>query len=213
MVTLREKNGDTLQGMATEASVMAGLSEEPVEFVYEETSTIVRPGVDPQGAMLQWYRDRLSGTPLPTGSDENEDDGADEGDPEARAVYLLDLVNHAETVGIDVATLVQRAIQVRREFLVATGAIRDRAARYTATFDPQAWVNDHSVNVDPEGETEWDCTEFLDAHPALLMEIDAAIDRDDEWVDASDVLRDDPNMPEWAREWTGPFVITVFRHF
>ncbi len=209
MVTLQAKNGETLYDVAAEASVMAGLSEEPVEFVYEDTRTIVRPGVSTQGAMLQWEQDRLSATPLPRDNDEDEG----EEDPETRAADLLELVQHAEEVGIDVATLVMRAIQVRRSFLVATGAIRDRAARYLATFDPQAWVNDHAVNVDPEGDTEWDCTAFLDAHPALLMEIDAAIDRNDEWLDNDDVLRGDPNIPSWAGEWTGPFVITVFRHF
>ena len=33
--------------------------------------------------------------------------------------------------------------------------------RYIATFTPQAWVRDNAIEVDPEGPTQWNCTEEL----------------------------------------------------
>ena len=74
------------------------------------------------------------------------------------------------------------------------------SARYTATFHPQAWIRDNAVEVDAEGETSWDCSEFLASAPADWREATLARGRD-----YDDILRDDPNAPEWVREWRGPF--------
>jgi hypothetical protein len=77
--------------------------------------------------------------------------------------------------------------------------------RYIATFTPKAWVrNNGLVEVDPEGPTQWNCTKEL----MLLAPQDRAqIVRDGH--DRLDLLKDDPNAPEWIREWAGPFDIHV----
>lgn len=84
--------------------------------------------------------------------------------------------------------------------------------RFVARFYPQAWVRDNAIEVDPEGDTEWDVTiEFATLpsdYRAMLLE---EIDRHDEALDRDDVLKGDPNAPEWVREWQGPFSIYVRR--
>lgn len=66
-----------------------------------------------------------------------------------------------------------------------------------ATFLPQAWVNDHAIEVDPEGETTFDVTEVV-AHD-IFSYPDNSYDSDD--------LR---NLgPDWIKNWHGPFEITV----
>mgnify|MGYP001381100331 CR=1 FL=1 len=87
--------------------------------------------------------------------------------------------------------------------------------RFQARFSPQAWVNDHAIDVDPQGPTTWDATDAVASMPAeyrdqLVNEIDA----DDpfgwgEALDAWDWLHDDPNAPQWVRDWSGPFSIWV----
>jgi hypothetical protein len=62
-------------------------------------------------------------------------------------------------------------------------------------FHPQAWVNDHAIAVDPEGESEWDVGEG----PAHLKSNS----------DESDNLRHHPNAPAWVRAWRGPFFIGI----
>lgn len=81
-----------------------------------------------------------------------------------------------------------------------------------ATFRPEAWVRDEAVECDAEGDTEWNPRPYLEAErPDLLPEILAVCASDGEWQDDSDLLADDPAMPEWARQWTKvcPFTITV----
>lgn len=72
-----------------------------------------------------------------------------------------------------------------------------------ATFHPQAWVNDYAIDVDPEGETSWDCT------------YDFLVELPDGWEDDDafdlDRLRDDPAAPAWVSEWRGPFYVTLDR--
>lgn len=58
---------------------------------------------------------------------------------------------------------------------------------------PQAWVNNNAVDVDPEGETDFDCPWFGD------------LPRSDS--EESDDLRD--FGPEWVRDWSGPFYVEV----
>lgn len=83
--------------------------------------------------------------------------------------------------------------------------------RYRASFVAQAWIRDHAVAVDPQGPTEWDCTEYVaELGPEWLaraMEngVDGQDAEDFEGSDHDDLLRLDPAAPEWVREWTGPF--------
>lgn len=84
--------------------------------------------------------------------------------------------------------------------------------RYTARFYPQAWIKDHAVGVDAQGDVEWDVTEAVHALPAdyraeLLREIDD--DSDHEALDRDDLLQSDPRAPRWVREWNGPFSIRI----
>lgn len=86
--------------------------------------------------------------------------------------------------------------------------------RYKAKFIPQAWINDYAFPIDPEGEIEWDCTTFVTSPPAWCERFsEAAVQRKIEengyFLDADDVLKNDPTSPEWVRRWRGPFTITV----
>lgn len=89
------------------------------------------------------------------------------------------------------------------------------ALTYTARFTPQAWVRDYAIDVDPEGETEWDVTAEVVADPKYWAGLGLAgfvSDGTDEVVDNDDSLKADPNAPEWVRAWTGPFIIEVTAH-
>lgn len=83
-----------------------------------------------------------------------------------------------------------------------------------ARFTPQAWVNDYAVDVDPEGDQEWDATAELANVPfgykwRLLDELRT----NGQVCDDYDWFRSDPNAPKWVREWQGPFTITLrFTH-
>ena len=75
---------------------------------------------------------------------------------------------------------------------------------YVATFQPQAWVKDQAIDVDAEGETSWDCSAYLSRRVAdRLPQVEEALAGQGEWRDESDVLRNDPNAPQWVREWSG----------
>lgn len=83
---------------------------------------------------------------------------------------------------------------------------------YMAEFTAEAWLNDHAISVDPEGDTVWDATVAVKESSEYFSR-EAA--RNGDWIDVqdnSDVLKDDPNAPEWVREWSGPFTIRVTRH-
>lgn len=86
--------------------------------------------------------------------------------------------------------------------------------KYTANFQPEAWVNDCAIPVDPQGPTEWDCTSFVDDDVRAYL--DECAERRNEslthWngvLDNDDVFKRDPAAPEWVREWRGPFTIRV----
>lgn len=80
--------------------------------------------------------------------------------------------------------------------------------RLVATFTPQAWINDYAHTVDAEGPTEWDPTAYLAEHaPHVIAELEAG--EFSTWNDREDLLKGDPNAPEWVREWSGPFEIDV----
>lgn len=83
--------------------------------------------------------------------------------------------------------------------------------RYHAHFNPEAWVDDDAVSVDPLGPCGWDCTTFIHNHD-LTEHVNKAYDSAFEhWLDEHDLLKDDPAAPAWVRDWDGPFTITVER--
>lgn len=75
--------------------------------------------------------------------------------------------------------------------------------RIIATFNPQAWFNDCSFDVDPEGETQFDVTDAV-----LAMDKDVALSMED-GRDNTDDLRFTAHAPQWVRDWGGPFCIEV----
>lgn len=64
-----------------------------------------------------------------------------------------------------------------------------------AEFTPQAWINDYAVEVDPQGPTVWE-----------VGDVPADVGSDDY---KSDDLRFHPNAPQWVKDWSGPFYITI----
>lgn len=64
-------------------------------------------------------------------------------------------------------------------------------------FHPQAWVNDWAIEVDPQGETEWEAGDVADDIADNTYE--------------SDDLRFHDNAPQWVRDWTGPFYVEILR--
>jgi len=72
-----------------------------------------------------------------------------------------------------------------------------------AKFYAQAWVNDYAIDVDPEGETEWNVTDDI-----IALGKEAALNIKDN-RDESDNLRYSEKAPQWVKEWRGPFYITV----
>lgn len=64
-------------------------------------------------------------------------------------------------------------------------------------------MNDYAIPVDPEGDTTWDATSYIEqmreSHPSWAK---TTLERG---KDYDDILREDPNAPEWIREWRGPF--------
>ena len=72
-----------------------------------------------------------------------------------------------------------------------------------AKFYPQAWVNDYAIDVDPEGDTEWDATPEI-----LAMTVADRIKLKDNSYETDD-LQYGVNAPQWVANWSGPFYITV----
>lgn len=84
-----------------------------------------------------------------------------------------------------------------------------KTIKILAHFTPEAWVNDYAIEVDAQGDREWDATSA-----ALALKADdldallAGIGRWDEVTDFED-LKDEPNAPEWVRNWHGPFTLRL----
>lgn len=83
-------------------------------------------------------------------------------------------------------------------------------AQFTARFVPEVWINDAAIACDPEGETEWDCTEGFEAltedYRGSLL---AKIEQNGEALDKWDCLQQANTAPEWVRRWSGPFDLYV----
>jgi hypothetical protein len=99
--------------------------------------------------------------------------------------------------------------------MITDAAIASRIhSRYRARFQPQAWIRDYAVDIDPEGETQWDVTP---EHLARLVGVamrhrfyplsfeDALREATETSTDLSDELREDPAAPAWVRAHRGPF--------
>lgn len=92
-----------------------------------------------------------------------------------------------------------------------TPSLGESAAAFTrilARFSPQAWINDYAVEVDPQGETEWDATVAFGALSLSYRERVLA-----DGLDIDDALKGDPAAPEWVRHWQGPFSIYVEQYY
>lgn len=81
--------------------------------------------------------------------------------------------------------------------------------KITATFTPEAWVNNQAIEVDAEGPVSWDATSYAATKPEYLQRFITAFDGDlnGEILDNDDVFKHDPDAPKWIRNWTGPFSI------
>jgi hypothetical protein len=72
-----------------------------------------------------------------------------------------------------------------------------------ARFNPQAWVNGHAIDADPEGESLFDVTPEITA-----MGTAAALRlKDNDY--GTDNLRNAAGAPAWIRDWQGPFWVEV----
>ncbi len=86
------------------------------------------------------------------------------------------------------------------------------AGRIVAHFQPEAWINDYAVAIDPEGPQEWDATDWFAALPADYRAVlDEDLELDGEALDGDDLFGDDPAAPAWVGEHRGPSTITVRR--
>lgn len=83
--------------------------------------------------------------------------------------------------------------------------------KFIAEFAPQAWQNDYAIPVDPEGDTKWDATSFVEG---MLRGDEPGLDKEQarDWLqrtlqsgDIDDILAQDPQAPAWVRDWSGPF--------
>lgn len=80
-------------------------------------------------------------------------------------------------------------------------------ASYIARFEGST----ESGYVD-EPSAEWDCTDFLHNsgyHDAMLVDVQDSIDRGG--FNSGADFKSDPAAPQWVRDWSGPFTITVRR--
>lgn len=71
---------------------------------------------------------------------------------------------------------------------------------WKARFVPQAWINNHAVDVDAQGATEWQLSDE-DAEIAIPEACHVCSDLD--------YLQDHENAPAWVRNWHGPFYIEL----
>ena len=84
------------------------------------------------------------------------------------------------------------------------------STRYTATFHPQAWVNDYAIEVDHDGPNSWDCSEeFAQLGDVYADQLLTDIEAFGEALDSFDWFKDDPAAPQWVRDHRGPFDIYI----
>lgn len=71
-------------------------------------------------------------------------------------------------------------------------------------FQPEAWINDYAVEVDDEGPDTWKVSTEM---------AERILDAINDGSDLDFVRDEDPNAPEWIRQWAGPFTITISEDF
>ncbi len=84
---------------------------------------------------------------------------------------------------------------------------------YTAHFTPEAWSSDQIIEVDAEGPQTWDCTAYASQNLLYLARVAARRGESTSTpggvLDNDDVFKNDPDAPQWVREWHGPFTIRI----
>jgi len=103
-------------------------------------------------------------------------------------------------------------VREEKDFFPPAGSSSDihiepqERSTHRATFHPQAWwVGDNAIEVDPQGATEWDVS------PSYLASL-VAQHGDEALEDStypSDELHHDTAAPEWVRDWSGPFYVSL----
>lgn len=78
--------------------------------------------------------------------------------------------------------------------------------RIHATFTAQAWINDHAVACDPQGEKEYDVT--IDLIAFALEQGSKTIEEYLENTD-KDEFKIANNAPRWVQDYCGPFDIEI----
>lgn len=83
---------------------------------------------------------------------------------------------------------------------------------WTARFQPQAWINDYAVDIDSDGDQQWqvdpDFLRQLVAGAAKwykISELEALRRTVEISTNESDRLIEDPTAPEWIAAHSGPF--------
>ena len=82
-------------------------------------------------------------------------------------------------------------------------AVSSEGRSVTLTFLPQAWWNDHAIDVDPSGPTNWTIPLSL-----LLQRFPSEVDWHAKAEDRDD-LRHEGDAPRWIRDWSGPFEVSL----
>lgn len=86
---------------------------------------------------------------------------------------------------------------------MAENPLQNRGSRIRARFHPQAWAQGYAVNVDPQGESEFDVTDAV-----VSLGRDKALALKDDTFD-TDTLKHVRNAPAWVHRWSGPFYVEV----
>jgi len=70
--------------------------------------------------------------------------------------------------------------------------------RHKVTFHPQAWLNDNAIDVDPQGDTVFHVSaDHLEQYDSDQLKYEL------------EPYRGLPQLPEWIRNWSGPFWFEV----
>lgn len=72
-------------------------------------------------------------------------------------------------------------------------------------FTPQAWVRDQAMEVDPEGATTW----FMTMHEVEDLCGASSLDDLEDDTHDTDALRGSIHAPQWVKDWSGPFYVSV----
>lgn len=123
---------------------------------------------------------------------------AEAGDAQGDAVEAIRMIESAARQLTELA----QSLQARVDAKCAEDAAKVCGPQIALRFHPQAWQNDYAIEVDPEGETEFQVP---------LSDIDlggnSELPRDDQYE--TDDLRHHSAAPKWIKDWSGPFYIEI----